>query len=79
MHRADIAVVVPDALSDGLSGPTLIEESRFAGAERLVRRSDGVVRAVVVGGRVAFRDGELASDLGVQPYGRFLRTNRTPS
>ena len=43
---------------------------------RMVKRSDDVVRQVLVGGRVAFENGQFADDFGRQRYGRLLRSVR---
>lgn len=70
---ADIAVIDPRKLSTGLSEPIELVDPRFDGEMRMVKRSDGVVRFVLIGGKVAFGDGAFTSDFGVKRYGRLLR------
>ena len=73
--RADIAVVDPAALDDQLEG--MHDRPLAPGVEdvrRLVRRNDGAVRRVLVGGRTAWSDGALSRELGQQRgFGRLLR------
>lgn len=71
--RADVCVIDPAQLRVGLGGPIELADPRLDGNMRMVKRSDGVVRAVIVGGRVAFEDGAFAPDLGQARYGRLLR------
>jgi len=73
---ADVAVIDPEKLKTGLSDPIEQYDPRLGGAMRMVKRSDGVVRQVLVGGRVAFEDGQFADDFGRQRYGRLLRSAR---
>lgn len=73
---ADVAVIDPEKLKTGLSDPIEQYDPRLAGAMRMVKRSDGVVRQVLVGGRVAFDNGQFADDYGKQRYGRLLRSVR---
>jgi N-acyl-D-aspartate/D-glutamate deacylase len=71
-RRADLVIVDPTALDARLDE---VHEAPVPGMEvqRLVRRSDGVVDAVVVNGRVAWRDGALARGVGVERgFGRWL-------
>lgn len=77
--RADIAVVDPERLDDAVEH---IEEAPMPGfpdLQRMVRRNDGAVRAVLVGGRVAHTPHGLAPDLGgVRGYGTVLRARTSP-
>lgn len=73
---ADVAVIDPEKLKTGLSEPLEVNDPRFHGAMRMVKRSDGVVRNVLVGGKVAFEDGKFAEDFGKKKYGRLLRSTR---
>jgi len=70
--RADVVVVDPTALDDRLDA---YHEAPMEGLDlmRMVNRSDGAVRAVLVNGRVAFRDGAFAGGLGRERgFGAFL-------
>jgi N-acyl-D-aspartate/D-glutamate deacylase len=73
-RRADIAVVDPATLDGRLDEITEEEMVAMPGLDRLVRRHDDCVPAVVVNGRVAWHDGAFAPGLGDQRgYGRVLR------
>jgi N-acyl-D-aspartate/D-glutamate deacylase len=71
--RADLVVVDPQALDDRLS---IYHEAPMEGLDGLVRmvnRSDGVVRSVLINGRVAFEDGVFDASLGRERgFGQFL-------
>jgi N-acyl-D-aspartate/D-glutamate deacylase len=69
---ADLILIDPDRLEsyDGASS-TLIHDDPVIGHPRMVNRSDGVVRAVVVGGEVVFEYGEAV--VPIEGRGRFLR------
>jgi N-acyl-D-aspartate/D-glutamate deacylase len=73
---ADVAIVDPEKLKTGLSDPIEQYDPRLSGAMRMVKRSDGVVRQVLIGGRVAFDNAQFADDFGKQRYGRLLRSQR---
>jgi N-acyl-D-aspartate/D-glutamate deacylase len=73
---ADAVVIDPEKLKTGLSDPIEQYDPRLAGAMRMVKRSDGVVRQVLIGGRVAFEDAQFANDFGTKRYGRLLRSVR---
>ncbi len=53
---ADVVVVDPEQLRTGLGPPIEHYDERLHGAMRMVKRSDGVVRQVFVGGRLAFEN-----------------------
>lgn len=72
--RADVVVLDPGKLSSGLSAPIENCDPRLSGAMRLVKRSDGVVRHVLVGGETVFSSGEFAPDLHQRKFGRLLRS-----
>jgi len=74
--RADLVLLDPEALSKGLSDPIEFEDPRLEGEMRMVKRSDGVVKKVLIGGRVAFEDGQFAADYGKSRYGRLLRRSK---
>lgn len=77
--RADIAVVVPEALDEQLENihdqplaPPGIPG--FGGLQRLVRRNDRALRRVLIAGRTAWADGALDPALGQQRgFGQLLR------
>lgn len=73
---ADVVVIDPVALKTGLAEPLEVKDPRFHGAMRMVKRSDGVVRNVLVGGKIAFEDATFADDFGQKKYGRLLRSTR---
>jgi len=71
--RADIAVVDPKGLTFQLEKAHEEEMPGFGGLKRLVRR-DRAVPAVLVNGRIAFRDGAFVPELGTtKGFGRVLR------
>ena len=41
---------------------------------RMVKRSDGVVRQVFVGGRLAFENAQFVPEFGREKFGRLLRS-----
>lgn len=70
--RADIAIINPEGLGDQLSefGEAKIENLDL---KRLVNRSDHAVTATIINGRVAFRQGQFAPELGQETrFGTFL-------
>jgi N-acyl-D-glutamate deacylase len=71
--RADLAVIDPSALDARLDAYHEAPMQGLDGLVRMVNRSDGAVRAVLVNGRVAFDgasfDGELGRATG---FGQFL-------
>lgn len=71
---ADVAVIDPEQLRTGLGPPVEDYCPELHGAMRMVKRSDGVVRQVVVGGKIAFENGHFASEFGRQRFGRLLRS-----
>lgn len=70
---ADVVVIDPDKLRNGLSDPIEHADADLDHQMRMVKRSDGVVRNVLIGGKVAFEDGNFADDFGKEKYGRLLR------
>jgi len=66
--RADLVVIDPEALDARLDAYHEAEMEGFDGLVRMVNRSDGAVPLVMVGGRVAWRDGAI-DDVGA---GQFL-------
>ncbi len=71
--RADVVVIDPERLDDSVEAIHEAEMPGFGGLQRLVRRNDATVRAVLVRGAVAWRNGAAAADLGVgHQYGTVL-------
>lgn len=75
--RADLVVVDPQALDARLEAYHEAPMEALDGLQRMVNRSDGAVEAVLIGGRVAYRNGDFAPTLGVERgYGVFLPYGR---
>ncbi|MEO6989080.1 MAG: amidohydrolase family protein [Aquihabitans sp.] len=73
-RRADIVVVDPTTLDERLDNIEEVEMIGMPGLDRLVRRHDDCTPAVLVNGRVAWRDGALTNGFGDQDgYGTVLR------
>lgn len=72
--QADITVVDPAALAryDAEAGVRYLYRESFE-HHQLVNRSDGVVRHVMIGGRLAWQDGAYVADFGRTRFGRVLR------
>ena len=70
--RADVVVVDPNALDERLDAYHEAPMESFDGLVRMVNRSEGAVPIVIVGGRVASRDGVLDEALGREAFGQFL-------
>lgn len=71
--RADVVVVDPTGLTDEVDAVSEEEIPFFGGLKRLVRRNDAAVRAVLVGGRLAWQNGQPAPALGKEKLGTVLR------
>ncbi|MCA9525805.1 MAG: N-acyl-D-glutamate amidohydrolase [Myxococcales bacterium] len=74
--RADVTVIDPARLTDDVHAYHTAEF--LAGHDRLVNRSDEAVRLVLIGGRVAWRDGAFSADFGQRRFGRFLPGDHAP-
>ncbi|NUP07685.1 MAG: amidohydrolase family protein [Polyangiaceae bacterium] len=75
--RADLSVLDPSALDDRLEVYHEAPMDGFDGLARMVNRSDGAVRSVLVNGRVAFGDGAFEPALGRERgFGQFLRAGQ---
>ncbi len=71
--RADIAVINPAALDDSLEGYYEAPMAELGGISRLVNRNDAAVDAVLINGRLAWRDGKIETAVGTETgFGRFL-------
>ncbi len=73
---ADVVVIDPQKLRTGLGPPIEHYDPRLHGAMRMVKRSDGVVRQVFVGGRLAFENCQFVPEFGHERFGRLLRSTR---
>ena len=70
---AGLAGMVADALSMGSSGYLAAKSEREVFEhEQLVNRSDGVVRQVVIGGKLAWDGEDFTEDFGHTRMGRLL-------
>lgn len=73
-RRADLVVIDPSALDARVDAPHEAPIPEFGGLVRMVRRNDETVRAVVVNGRVAVRDGQVLPEVGTERgFGQVLR------
>jgi N-acyl-D-glutamate deacylase len=71
--RADLAVIDPQGLDDRLFQYHEAPMDGLDGLIRMVNRSDGAVRAVLINGKVAFEDGVVRPELGRdRGFGTFL-------
>jgi N-acyl-D-aspartate/D-glutamate deacylase len=71
--RADLVVVDPDALDARLDAYHEAPMDGLDGLVRMVNRSDGVVNAVLVNGRIAFQSGRFHEAFGKETgFGQFL-------
>ncbi|HET7691363.1 MAG TPA: amidohydrolase family protein [Nocardioidaceae bacterium] len=78
--RADLVVIDPAGLDDSLDAYAESPVPAFDNLPRMVNRNDAAVRAVLVGGRYVFGNGEPAPVLGTERTGRFLRAGQvTPA
>lgn len=71
-ERADVVVIDPAGLDDSLSNYQEEIFNEMGGVRRVVRRNDKAVPATIIGGRLAFHNGQFAKDIGKKPFGRFL-------
>ena len=66
-------MIDPEHLDDSVEEIHEAPMPEFTGLNRLVRRNDDTVRAVLVNGKVAWRGGAGSDDLGVsRDYGQVL-------
>jgi len=76
---ADLVLIDPVALKRAqLDAYAEAPFEELGGLHRVVNRNDGVVKATLINGRIAFADDQAAAELGrARGFGRFLR--RQPS
>jgi N-acyl-D-aspartate/D-glutamate deacylase len=70
---ADLVVVDPDQLDGRLEAIHEAPMAGFPGLQRYVRRNEGAVRSVLVGGHVAWQDDRPGTGLGEIAMGRLRR------
>lgn len=71
--RADLLLLDPTQLDQPLDLYAEAPIAEFGGVSRLVNRNEGIVRQVVINGKIAFEEGQFADDLGSNTgYGQFL-------
>ncbi|MFN9811207.1 MAG: N-acyl-D-glutamate amidohydrolase, partial [Deltaproteobacteria bacterium] len=75
--RADLVVVRPQGLTDAVDRIEEVELPGFDGLQRLVRRNDAAIGAVLIGGHVAVVEGVPLEELGSVKMGRVLRARAT--
>ena len=74
--RADVVVVDPEGLDASVDAMQEAAMPGFPGLSRLVRRNDRAVRAVLVSGSLAYRDGVRAAGVGeTKGFGTVLRAS----
>jgi N-acyl-D-aspartate/D-glutamate deacylase len=71
--RADVVIVDPTRLDERLDEYAENRVDQYGGLSRMVNRNDETVKAVLVGGRTLFRNGEATDLVGRRRTGRFLR------
>jgi N-acyl-D-aspartate/D-glutamate deacylase len=71
--RADVVIIDPAPLDERLDAYAEESVPQYGGLSRMVNRNRETVRAVLVGGRTVFRDGEATNLVGRRRTGRFLR------
>jgi len=73
--RADMAIINPEGLDEALYDYHEAPMPGMGGLRRMVRRNDRAVTATIIGGRVAFEEGQFADAFGQERFGRFLRAD----
>jgi N-acyl-D-aspartate/D-glutamate deacylase len=78
--RADVVIIDPARLDERLDDYAEDPVAQYGGLSRMVNRNDETVKAVLVGGRAVFLDGDATELVGRQRTGRFLRAaHRAPA
>lgn len=75
-RRADVCIIDPSKLNSGLTEDPIEDyHPSLKGAFRYVKRSDGVVKHVLVNGQEVFNDTQgFAQGVGTKKYGQLLRS-----
>ncbi len=75
-RRADVVIVDPAGLTPAVERASEALMPGFDDLYRVVRRNDEAIRAVVIGGRLAFANGSVEEAFGRERgFGRVLRAN----
>ncbi len=73
--RADITIIDPEKLSDEVHD---YHTTRFLDTcDRLVNRNDGVVKWVIINGKIAFENDAFSDAFGKERFGEFLQAEHT--
>ncbi len=72
--RADVVVLDPEKLKTNLGSPIEDYDERLGGAMRLVKRSEGVINHVFIGGEEVFNAQGFHPKLGKRKFGKLLRS-----
>lgn len=72
--KADVVVIDPSKLQSNLGDPIELYDERLEGAMRLVKRSDGVIKHVFVGGEEIFNEKGFHTELGKKKFGSLLKS-----
>jgi N-acyl-D-aspartate/D-glutamate deacylase len=73
--RADMAIINPAGLDEALFDYHEAPIQAMGGLRRMVRRNDLAVSATIIGGRLAFQEGQFTDEYGQERFGRFLRAD----
>ncbi len=71
---ADAVIVDPSKLQSNLGAPIELKDKRIGGAMRMLKKSDKVVKDVLVGGEAVFKNYKPVAQLGKKRFGRVLRS-----
>jgi N-acyl-D-aspartate/D-glutamate deacylase len=71
--RADVTIIDPARLDERLDAYAEDPVAQYDGLSRMVNRNRETVKAVLVGGRAVFLDGDATDLVGRRRTGRFLR------
>jgi N-acyl-D-aspartate/D-glutamate deacylase len=74
--RADLSIIDPDCLDEGLEVYAEDPVDQYAGLSRMVNRNDSAVCAVLISGRQVISNGRPTGILGTVRTGSFLRANQ---
>ncbi|MGH7290043.1 MAG: hypothetical protein ACREJT_02445, partial [Myxococcota bacterium] len=78
--RADVVIIDPARLDERLDDYAEEPVAQYGGLSRMVNRNDDTVKAVFVGGRAVFLNGQATELVGRSRTGRFLRAaHRAPA
>ena len=72
---ADLIIMDQEKLKTGLGEPVEHFDENFDGNMRLIKKSDGIVTHVIIGGKIAVENSKFNSELGNEKFGRLLRAS----